>query len=191
MTRMVVLACVLGLSGANGVQNARDEAVRMAIDALSSLLEIAPDAIRLVSVEAIDWPDSSLGCPARGMVYMPVIVPGFRVRLAVGDREHEVHTGGGRAVVCGAASSSAAPARPPITPALAASDRAKRHLAETLEVAPDDLRVARVRRWRRDDRPCHPPTDTAMPAETFYVELTRRATTYRYRATPDLAWPCK
>jgi hypothetical protein len=190
MTRMVLLACVLGLSDVIVAQSPRDEAVRMATEALSTLLEAAPDTIRLVSVEEVEWSDSSLGCPERGMAYLPAIVPGFRVRLAVGDRYHQVHTGGGRAIVCrsGAPSSNS---RSPMTPARAAADRARRHLATTLGLTADDVRVMRVRQWRSGERPCDAPDGTTIEGETFAVDLQRGRTTYRYRATSDVAWACK
>lgn len=191
MTRMVVLAWVLGLSGITHAQGGRDEAVRMATEALSSLIEVAPDAIRLVSADAVEWPDSSLGCPSRETAYLPVITPGFRVRLAVGEREHEVHTGGGRAVVCQIGPGAAAPLRGPLTPPLAAADRARRHLATALGVKTDDVRVARVRQWRAGERPCDPPEGTTIAGETFVVNLKQGRTTHRYRATPDTAWACK
>ncbi len=192
MTRLIVLACVLGMLEGGDVQADRDQAVRMAIETLSSWLKVAPDAIQLVSVEPVDWPNSSLGCPKPDMAYLPVIVPGFRVRLAVGDRQREVHTGKGRALVCGTEAGTAPPSRSrSITPALAAADRARRHLASALELKPEELTIARIRPWRAAERPCNPPEGTAVDGETFVVELKRGAMTYRYRATAEIAWACK
>ncbi len=63
---------------------ARSEAIRLATATLSSRLGVDAAALQLVSADAVDWPDSSLGCPERGRVSMPVIVPGFRVQLQHG-----------------------------------------------------------------------------------------------------------
>src|SRR5262249_35246490 len=86
--------------GQRAVQPDRDRAVQMAIDALAHELAVQTNAIRVVSAEPVDWPDASLGCPEKGRSYVQVITPGFKVRLAAKDREYDVHTGAGRAIVC-------------------------------------------------------------------------------------------
>ncbi len=40
--------------------------------------------LRITSVEAVTWPDSSLGCPRPGMAAMQVLTPGQRVRIGEG-----------------------------------------------------------------------------------------------------------
>ena len=51
---------------------ARDAAQRLSL----------PDAqIDLVSLLAVDWPDSSLGCPKPAGVYDPTVTPGYRIVL--------------------------------------------------------------------------------------------------------------
>lgn len=49
-------------------------------------------AITVQSVEAVEWNNSALGCPKKGMAYMQVIVPGFRIVLAAGDKTYDYHT---------------------------------------------------------------------------------------------------
>jgi hypothetical protein len=192
MTPMLVIASLLGILSTGNAQADRDRAVQMATDALSRVLKVAPESIQLVSIEPVDWPNSSLGCPKPDMAYLPAIVPGFRVRLSVGDRQHEVHTGAGRAIVCGQSGESAESSRfRTITPALAAADRAKEHLASALKVKPEDVAIGRVRKWDASDRACDPPKGTIVKGETFLVELKRGATTHRYRATPEAAWACR
>ena len=73
--------------------------VELAMDDLIQKTGVALKAVRLVSVEAVQWSDASLGCPKPGMVYAQVITPGFLVVLeAMGD-EYEYHTDEGRFVV--------------------------------------------------------------------------------------------
>jgi hypothetical protein len=68
---------------------------------LAQHLGVAEQDILLQSVEAVDWPDASLGCPQPGLVYAQVITPGYRVLLEVDAQEYEIHTGGGQtAVLC-------------------------------------------------------------------------------------------
>jgi len=192
MMRSVVLACVLGMFSGGDLQEDRDQAIRLATDALSRVLKVGPDKIQLVSAEAVDWPNSSLGCPKSDMAYLPVIVPGFRVRLAVGDRQHAVHTGSGRAIVCDdAARGTPSSESGGLTPPLAAADRARRHLATELHVKAEDIIVGRVDPWRSSERACDPPKGTTIEGDTFSVELKRGTKTYRYRATAQVAWACK
>jgi hypothetical protein len=68
---------------------------------LAQRLGLASEAIWLVSVEAVEWSDTSLGCPQPGMMYAQVI-PGFRVVLGAEGKRYEYHTDTGRFVVlCG------------------------------------------------------------------------------------------
>jgi hypothetical protein len=79
-----------------------EQAIRLAREELAQRLGLAPEAIRLVSVKAVEWSDASLGCPQPGMMYAQVITPGFRVMLEVEGEMHEYHTDTGRLVVlCG------------------------------------------------------------------------------------------
>ncbi|MBN1313432.1 MAG: hypothetical protein JXB30_18640 [Anaerolineae bacterium] len=59
---------------------------------LASRLNVSVESVVVVSSEAVDWPDSSLGCPKAGEDYDQVLVPGYRIVLAVEDRYYEYHT---------------------------------------------------------------------------------------------------
>ncbi len=72
----------------------------LAVADLAQLLGIAPPAITVVSVEAVTWPDASLGCPKPGMMYAQVLTPGYRVVLEADGKTYEYHTGRGRVVPC-------------------------------------------------------------------------------------------
>jgi hypothetical protein len=81
---------------------------------LAQRLGIATGQIAVVSVEAVRWRDSSLGCPQPGMMYAQVITPGYRIVLRVGDELYEYHSaeGSDNAVYCqpGTATSAEFPA---------------------------------------------------------------------------------
>jgi hypothetical protein len=65
---------------------------------------VAATAIKLVSAEAVEWPDAGLGCPAPGMTYAQVVTPGYRLVFQAGDTRYEIHTGtdaGSRVAPCG------------------------------------------------------------------------------------------
>jgi len=59
---------------------------------LSERLNIPIEDIKLVKEEAVDWPDTSLGYPEKGMSYAQVITPGFRIKLKARDKLYEYHS---------------------------------------------------------------------------------------------------
>lgn len=78
-----------------------EAAVRAAVNDLAARSKIAPETVRVVSVIATDWPDTSLGCPQPGMFYAQVIVQGYKIVLSVGDKQVEYHADRkGRVVMC-------------------------------------------------------------------------------------------
>lgn len=72
----------------------------MAIDALAAELGITKDRVFVDTVRAVEWRDSSLGCPKPGVAYLDVIASGHRVLLRVDRQVHVVHEAGNRAFVC-------------------------------------------------------------------------------------------
>ncbi len=59
------------------------------------------DQVRVVKVEEVDWPDTSLGCPEPGKFYAQVITPGYKITVRAGDTDYEYHTDrAGRFVLC-------------------------------------------------------------------------------------------
>ena len=78
-----------------------DRAVaQLAIDALAADLKVPADDILLDTVRAVDWRDSSLGCPKPGMAYLDVITRGHKVTLRAGGQVYVVHEAKNRAFVC-------------------------------------------------------------------------------------------
>lgn len=76
-----------------------EQAIGLARANLAQKLGLMPEAIELLSVEAVEWRDTSLGCPQPGMMYAQVITPGFRVMLAVEGRTYQYHTDQGQVAV--------------------------------------------------------------------------------------------
>ncbi len=72
--------------------------VDLAKSDLSRRKAIPKEQIRLVSVEEVDWPNGSLGYPKPGMVYIQVIIPGYRVILSDGTNTYEYHTDKGQRI---------------------------------------------------------------------------------------------
>ncbi len=76
------------------------ELVAQAIADLAGRLGVAAEAIQVRSVEAVEWPDASLGCPQPGMVYAQVITPGYRIVLEAEGQAYEYHSSRSRVVYC-------------------------------------------------------------------------------------------
>lgn len=52
-----------------------------------------PASLQITAIEAVEWPDSSLGCPEDGGVYAPVISPGYQITITDGTSTLAFHTG--------------------------------------------------------------------------------------------------
>ncbi len=72
-------------------KNAPSAALKARAD-LVGRLQIDPDTIKLVSVEAVEWPDGCLGIQTPGVMCTMVITPGYRVVLEAGGKQYEYHT---------------------------------------------------------------------------------------------------
>ena len=70
--------------------------VMQAREDLARRLSIEVDQIELLEVSAVVWPDGGLGCPQPGMVYTQVQHDGALIRLRVGKRIYNYHSGGNR-----------------------------------------------------------------------------------------------
>jgi len=84
-----------------GSQAARDEFAAMDTD-LQSITRTALDdaarrtgrdasTLKIISSEAVTWPDGSLGCPEPGKLYTMALVPGYRIRIQAGDWVLDYH----------------------------------------------------------------------------------------------------
>jgi len=70
--------------------------VAVAVSDLATRLGIDESAIKLVSFDAVVWPDGGLGCPQPGMAYTQVPVDGALIVLSAEGREFRYHSGGVR-----------------------------------------------------------------------------------------------
>ena len=76
------------------------QVARLAINALAADLQIAKEGILVDTIRAVDWPDSSYGCPQPGRAYLTVITPGHKITLRANGRDYAVHESNRRAFVC-------------------------------------------------------------------------------------------
>jgi len=66
--------------------------VQLAQEDLARRLDLSPEEMLVVSIEAVEWSDTSLGCPQPGMMYAQVITPGFRLVLEAEGETYQYHT---------------------------------------------------------------------------------------------------
>ena len=67
-------------------------AQRAAINTLSENLGLPIDKIKLISTEAVEWPDGCLGIEGAGLACAQVITPGFRILLEANGKQVEYRT---------------------------------------------------------------------------------------------------
>ncbi len=60
--------------------------------ALSQKLGIPAEQVSFVSADGVEWSDSCLGLGGPAESCLQAITPGYKVVLAVGEKQYEVHT---------------------------------------------------------------------------------------------------
>ena len=63
-----------------------------AISAVSKNLDLDAGQIKVVSTDAIEWPDACLGISQEGVACAQVVTPGYKIVLEVNGKEVEYHT---------------------------------------------------------------------------------------------------
>ena len=85
-----------------GVPDPKSAAAHQVSQDLAARLGIDVGDVTTVSVEDVEWSDSSLGCPAPGMMYLTVITPGYLITLEGSGAQYTYHTDQrGNYVLCG------------------------------------------------------------------------------------------
>jgi hypothetical protein len=70
-----------------GIQNL----IEKAKEDLAQRLAVSANEINLVEATSVTWPDSSLGCPQKGMVYTQVLTSGYLILLEANGNMYEYH----------------------------------------------------------------------------------------------------
>jgi hypothetical protein len=117
LSASLAVAVIAALAGCQAAQpsgadapppaNEQPTVESIAIDTLAAELKIPKDRIQVDSVRAVEWRDSSIGCPKPDFAYMQVITPGHEVRLHADGKAYVVHEARNQAFVCHPASTTA------------------------------------------------------------------------------------
>lgn len=70
-----------------------NEVIELARRDLAARLGLSTDEIQVIEVQAVTWPDSSMGCPEPGRMYLQVLTPGYRVILEARGQRYAYHAG--------------------------------------------------------------------------------------------------
>ena len=73
-----------------------EKLVQQAMEDLAQRLNITPEEIEVVEVQAVTWGDTSMGCPQPDMRYKQVPQDGLLIKLKVEGKVYEYHSGGSR-----------------------------------------------------------------------------------------------
>lgn len=98
---LLAYGCAFGSDNSAQVPRGAELTVERAKEDLSNRKGVDKEEIVIVEVKAVEWPDTSLGCPEPGMMYAQVITPGYRIVLSHRGQLYEYHSDqSGRVVYC-------------------------------------------------------------------------------------------
>ena len=169
-----------------------DDPAVIARQVVADLLSVPVDEITLVSIQAKDFGDPSLGCPAPGMAYPQVITPGHRVIVEGDGRRFDVRVSGKFGKICRKPSDNAsgAPRDDRGSPVTSQVERARSDLAAKLGLDASAIVVADVTPWEsgRELGGCVAECDRADCG--YRVGLVYDGRRYDYHARGERATPC-
>ncbi|MEM9386598.1 MAG: hypothetical protein AAGA68_16185 [Pseudomonadota bacterium] len=172
------------------------EIADLARGALATELSVDPVAIEVDTVKAMQWSDTSLGCPEPGFGYGQVITPGYRVTLRLDGVIHFVHTNtASRAVVCERKEMPGAiPRADGEVSWVPQATVARQDLSKRLSVPLAKIRVAHVRgkTWPDRSLDCPVPNVTYPPESVkgYMIRLRVGQRAYTYHTDLERTVPC-
>jgi hypothetical protein len=89
-----------GASGTPTGQPADQDPSAIARAVVAEHTGTAAENVSIISVEAVEFSDSSLGCPDPNMAYLQVITAGHKVIAAYADKRYDVRLSGRHGFVC-------------------------------------------------------------------------------------------
>jgi len=169
---------------------------RLAAETLAGELNINVNEIEVDTVRAVEWRDTSIGCPQPDQAYGQVITPGHKITLRVAGQFYFVHEANGRAFVCKRPKKSAVAG---VTQQLelewgAMAMEARRNLASTLGVEQNQIIVASAEGTTWSDASLGCPESgveyEARDRPGYVITLRHGSRNYRYHTDLDRVIPC-
>jgi hypothetical protein len=188
------LRFVPGQGSAESLSDADRAAALLAIDTLSAEIGVPKDRILIDTVRAVDWRDSSLGCPKPGMAYLDVITPGHKVTLRADGQIHVVHEAKNRAFVCSQAKALGGMTASRELVFGRQLAEARKDLAGRLNAPEDEIRflASEGQSWPDASLGCPEPGRHYPPARIFGWKMTfsYRDRVYTYHTDLERTIPC-
>jgi hypothetical protein len=170
--------------------------VDQAQEDLLKRLKTAPDSIVLQSIEPVEWPDSSLGCPQPGMNYLMVVTPGYLIKLETGGKIYEYHTDTSHVVYC-ENPKPPLPAEPgsEVDAEARLADLAKADLARQLNMSAEQIQVVKIEavNWPDASQGCPQPGKMYAQVITpgYQIILSASGKEYDYHSNLRDVFLCK
>ncbi|NND36039.1 MAG: hypothetical protein HKN81_02790 [Gammaproteobacteria bacterium] len=180
------------------IDRAPTEPDEIAKQVVAGLLSIPVAEITLVSVEAKDFGDPSLGCPEPGMAYPQVITPGHRVIVEADGRRFDVRVSGRHGRICrkpgrtGPSRDSDGDRPENSSPVTSQIDQARANLAARLDLEAGDIRVTDVRPYEPGiaSPGCRPDCGTSADGCGYLIGLFFDGRRYEYHSHDGRTEPC-
>lgn len=160
---------------------------------IADFLSLPTTEVTLVSLEAQDFNDASLGCPESGMAYQQVVTPGHRAIVEAQGRRFDIRVSGGHGRICRKNKRG----NPKINSAresavTAMIDLARRDLAGLLDVEAPTIRILDIRPFDGENPPtgCTPQCPGADGSCGYIIGLFYDSRRYDYHAAAGNAAPC-
>lgn len=170
-----------------------DRAVMAAKQDLASRVGVDVEDVQIAEIEAVEWPDSSLGCPEPGKMYLQVITSGYRVVLQAQGQTFEYHTDrGDRAVFCGQGVVGTPSQRQRLQDIRSVVERARDDLARREEIDPAAITVLEAAPVSQIDQlaPCPEADQLDDSGRAYQIVLQVEGARYVYRARGESVVLC-
>ena len=195
---VLTVSAIPGLAAVDGnadESTAAEDAIVRAKALLETTLGIPAETIRLAYATAAEWPDSSLGCPEKGMSYLPVVTSGHVVSLEVHNQIDTVHVAGTAAGICDKLGKPRQdPQRARMEHAAKPLDLSLQDLSARLDVQTAEIELVTMRRSSWPDASLGCPRRGEQYAQVvtsgFVIELRHDDEVYTYHTSLDRAVLC-
>ncbi len=175
-------------SAPSAPSQAKQIAERARLD-LSERCGVPVSEIAIVSSDAVEWPNASLGCPQPGALYAQVLTPGYQIVLDMRAELYEYHTDaeGRQLILCQGDRQRLDAMRTTASPENAVT-AAQEDLAVRLGLSTTEIAMVRITQemFPAGDLGCPCPKCPASPmtglVEAQRIILTARGKEYEYRA---------
>jgi len=180
------------LSGPLSAMNeAETQASEIAYTTLANQLGVPKSEISTIRLSRFNWPNSALGCPKPGVVYMQAVVPGYLALLKHGKRQYRIHIGNGRGIIC---KLETVPLKLDEIILDSIKQKSIDDLADKLSVDPDGINVIEAEKitWHDSNFECPSTSTTAVKRDIrgYRLILEHRDRQYEYRASRSSVSPC-